>query len=49
MAIPTYVAYRFLVGRVDGLARELEEVSLDVLDLLFPAQEETEDLPEDDA
>jgi len=52
VAIPTYVAYRFLIGRVDGLARELEEVSLDVLDLLFstpPESPEVTDPPEDDA
>lgn len=47
VAIPTYVAYRYLIGRVDGLARELEEVSLDVLDLLFPMPEESGQVSED--
>ena len=42
VAIPTYIAYRYLVGRIDGLSRELEETSLDILDLLFPPAEDPE-------
>lgn len=34
VAIPTFLGYKFLLSRVDQLAIELEEVSLDLLDLL---------------
>lgn len=36
IAIPTYVAHRFLESRVDRHSRDLEEASLEVLELLFP-------------
>lgn len=38
VAIPAYVAYRFIESRIDKHARELEESSLEVLDLLFPVE-----------
>jgi biopolymer transport protein ExbB len=34
IAIPTYVAYRYLLGRVDRLLLEMEEISLDLADRL---------------
>lgn len=34
VAIPTYVAYRFIEARIDGQARVIEEAALEVLDLL---------------
>lgn len=49
VAIPAYVAYRFVEGRIDHRRRELEEASLEVLDLLFPMEsaEPVEDDRED--
>ncbi len=38
VAIPAYVAYRFIEARIDKHSRELEEASLDVSDLLFPVE-----------
>ena len=34
LAIPAYVGYRFLVGRIDRLVAELEEAALEAVDLL---------------
>ena len=34
VAIPTYVAYRFIESRIDGQARAIEEAALEVLDLM---------------
>jgi biopolymer transport protein ExbB len=34
VAIPTYVAYRFIEARIDNQARAVEEAALDVLELL---------------
>ena len=34
VAIPAFLAYRFLVGRIDRLVAELEEASLEVVDAL---------------
>jgi biopolymer transport protein ExbB len=36
VAIPTYLGYRYLLSRVDSLSIEMEEVSLDLLDVLAP-------------
>ncbi len=38
VAIPAFVGYRFLVGRIDRLVAELEEASLDVVDALAEPQ-----------
>ncbi len=36
VAIPVYIGYRFLLGRVDRLAVNMEEVCLEILDLMSP-------------
>ena len=36
VAIPTYVAYRFIETRIDGQARAVEEAALEILDLMGP-------------
>ena len=43
VAIPTYVAYRFIETRIDGQARSVEEAALEVLDLLGPTSEAASD------
>ncbi len=37
VAIPTYIGYKFVLSRIDRLAIEMEEISLDLLDLLTAA------------
>ena len=36
VAIPTYLGYRYLLSRVDQLSIQMEEVSLDLLDVMAP-------------
>ena len=36
VAIPAYIAYRFIEGKIDRLGRELEEAGLDALDYIYP-------------
>ncbi|MEZ4264837.1 MAG: MotA/TolQ/ExbB proton channel family protein [Myxococcota bacterium] len=43
VAIPMYVAYRFVEGRIGHHERDLEEASLDVLDLICPPEPFHED------
>ncbi|MGM0574677.1 MAG: MotA/TolQ/ExbB proton channel family protein [Myxococcota bacterium] len=43
VAIPAYIAYRYVEGRIDRHQRELEEASLEVLDLLFPVESQSSD------
>jgi len=43
VAIPAYLGYRYLLARLDRIALEMEEVSLDLLDLLAAARPELED------
>ncbi len=38
VAIPAYLGYRYLLTRLDRIALEMEEVSLDLLDLLAAAR-----------
>ncbi len=38
VAIPVYIGYRFLLGKVDRLALGMEEVCLDVLELICPTE-----------
>jgi biopolymer transport protein ExbB len=38
VAIPAFLGYRFLVGRIDRLVAELEDASLDVVDALAEPQ-----------
>jgi len=53
VAIPVFVAYRYIEGKIDRYAQELEERSLVLLDLMLPetprhegvAQATTEDAP----
>ena len=40
VAIPVYIGYRFLLGRVDRLALNMEEVCLELLDLMSPPENE---------
>jgi len=48
VAIPAFLAYRFVIARVDRLVLDLEEVSLDMVDLMIePAKSTSGD--EDDA
>ena len=41
VAIPAYLGYRFLLSRVDQLAIEMEEVSLDLLECMTAATDES--------
>ena len=36
VAIPTYLGYRYLLSRVDQLSIQMEEVSLELLDIMAP-------------
>ncbi len=40
VAIPCYVAYRYLTGRVDLMALQLEETTIDIVDAMDHAQQE---------
>ena len=40
VAIPVFLGYKYLLSRVDGLAIEMEELSLDLLDLLAELEPE---------
>ena len=42
VAIPTFLGYKFLLARVDQLAIEMEEITLDLLDLLTDPSEAAE-------
>lgn len=41
VAIPVYLGYRYILSRVDRFGVELEEVSLQALDFLVPADQST--------
>ena len=41
VAIPTFVAYNYLVSRVDGFVLEMERSATDLLNLLEEKREET--------
>ena len=41
VAIPTYLAYRYLLGRVSTLVVEMEEDSMEVVDLIAKSREKT--------
>jgi len=38
VAIPTYVAFRFLEARIDGKARAIEEAALEALEFMHPTE-----------
>ena len=42
VAIPTYLGYRYLLSRVDHLSVEMEEVSLELLDVMAPDVQDAE-------
>jgi biopolymer transport protein ExbB len=44
VAIPAYLGYRFLLSRVDQLAIEMEEVSLDLLDVMSDEKNDSTEL-----
>jgi biopolymer transport protein ExbB len=43
VAIPTYVAYNFLVSKVDGMVLEMEKSATDLVNILGSKREEEED------
>jgi biopolymer transport protein ExbB len=46
VAIPTYVAYNFLVSKVDGFVLEMEKSATDLVNILGMKREEEEEKDE---
>ena len=45
VAVPTYLGYKYLLSQVDGLAIQMEEISLDLIDLLAEPRETMKAMP----